>query len=130
MRLLLDTHVFLWALLEPRRLRTSARGALDEPDNELWLSPISIWECHVLAERNRVEYDGPPQTWLQSAIEITGIREAALTFEVAMTSRHVEVSHQDPADRFIAATAIVHELTLVTADARLLEGSGYETLPA
>ncbi len=55
-------------------------------------------------------------------------REASLTHAVAQQSRRLSLEHSDPADRFVAATAVVYDLTLVTADARLLRGKGYRTL--
>ena len=62
-------------------------------------------------------------------MSIAPVAEAPLTIDVALASRSVDVEHQDPADRFIVATAAVHGLTLVTADARLLRCRGIEVLP-
>ncbi|HVE65427.1 MAG TPA: PIN domain-containing protein [Thermoanaerobaculia bacterium] len=61
-----------------------------------------------------------PFAWLGTAFETASLREAPLNRRDAVESRRVRLSHQDPVDRFLAATAIVHELTLVTADERLL----------
>lgn len=129
MMLLLDTHVWLWLLLEPGRLGPALSDALEEPSNELWLSPISVWETALLVERGRIEVDRPPEAWIDAALGRVPVRDAALTREVAVASRTVGIAHQDPADRFIAASAAIHELTLATADERLLAGSGYETMP-
>jgi PIN domain nuclease of toxin-antitoxin system len=57
MRLLLDTHVFLWSSIEPSRLAEAVAAELEDPANELWLSPISVWETPVLAEKGRIEMD-------------------------------------------------------------------------
>jgi PIN domain nuclease of toxin-antitoxin system len=57
MKLLLDTDIWLWALLDPDRLSPAVREALASTDNELWLSPISVWEANLLAERGRVRVD-------------------------------------------------------------------------
>ena len=57
MRLLLDTHIWVWSLLDPSRLSRRVRAELESPDNELWLSPISAWELLVLIEKSRVEVD-------------------------------------------------------------------------
>jgi len=56
------------------------------------------------------------------------LREARLTFDVALRSREVTLGHDDPADRFLAATAAVYELTLITADTKLLEGDGFKVM--
>jgi PIN domain nuclease of toxin-antitoxin system len=119
-RLLLDTHVWLWTLTEPGRLGRRARSAIARATSELWLSPISVWELLVLAERGRVRLDDEPGRWTREALERSPVREAALTNEVAIQSREIAPSHRDPADRFLMATALVYELTLVTADEALL----------
>ncbi|MHB1327110.1 MAG: type II toxin-antitoxin system VapC family toxin [Gemmatimonadales bacterium] len=128
MNLLLDTHIWLWSQLEPERLVAPVREALDRPDCELWLSPVSVWESLILVERGRIRVNGNPQGWIDQMLKASPIREAPVSFEVAAMSRRVELSHQDPADRFLAATAQVQALTLVTADERLLAGRGYQTL--
>ena len=128
MKLLLDTHIWLWALLDPGRLSADVRAALESPDNEIWLSPISVWEALVLAEGGRLAVPGDEQAWIRQMVAAVPRREATLSHEVAMASRRLTVSHADPADRFIAATALVLELTLVTADERLLAGGPYATM--
>ena len=127
---LLDTHVWLWGLVDPGRLRKKARALLAAPDATLWLSPISIWETSLLVERGRLELDTNPRTWIQDAIVSSGVGEVPLNHEVALQSRELKLKHDDPADRFIAATASVYQLALVTADDRLLRGKGYETIRA
>jgi PIN domain nuclease of toxin-antitoxin system len=127
---LLDTHVWLWALLDPNRLKKKTRTLLASPDTRLWLSPISVWETTLLAERGRLQLDADARGWVRDALAASGIGEASLNHEVALQSREVEVKHDDPADRFIAATASVYQLTLITADERLLGGRGYERMRA
>jgi len=121
LKLLLDTHVWLWSLLEPAKLSRRARTALTQPKNELWLSPISAWELLVLAERGRVKLDSEPRKWVIEAIARTPAQEAVLNFDVAVRSRDIMLGHPDPADRFLVATALVYGLTLVTADEALIE---------
>ncbi|MBE3072168.1 MAG: type II toxin-antitoxin system VapC family toxin [Acidobacteria bacterium] len=119
MKLLLDTHIWLWSLLEPARLGRRTAAALEDPDNELWLSPISVWETLMLAERKRVVLLPDAEQWVRSCLARLPFHEAAVNAEVALTSRALKIPCDDPADRFLAATARVYELTLVTADARL-----------
>lgn len=121
MRLLLDTHIWLWSLLDPSKLSRRVRTAAKRTENELWLSPISVWELLVLAERGRIKLDAEPRRWLAEALSKTPAREATLNFEVAMRSREILLPHPDPADRFLVATALVYDLTLVTADETLLQ---------
>lgn len=121
MRLLLDTHVWLWSLAAPERLVRRVRTAITRSDAELWLSPISVWELLVLAERGRVRLDQEPRLWAREALERSPVQEAPLSHEVAIRSREIVLPRQDPADRFIASTALVYELTLVTADDTLIQ---------
>ena len=130
MRLLLDTHVWAWSLVEPERLGAEARAALADPDNELWLSPISAWELALLIVRGRLQVDRPAVDWVEEALSRIPLREAALNHAVALRSRRISLPHQDPADRFLAATAIVYELTLATADQRLIDGAACPVLPS
>jgi PIN domain nuclease of toxin-antitoxin system len=130
LRLLLDTHIWLWTMLEPDRLGATLATEIDDPNNELWLSPISVWEAMRLAERQRIVIEGSSELWLRAAFREVPVRDATLNRDVAITSRTIDLPHEDPADRFIAATAVVHELTLATADARLLACGAFETLPS
>lgn len=130
MRLLLDTHVILWSLLSPERLSARARAELEGPAPDLWVSPISAWEIVILAERGRIQVDGAPDTWARRALAALPAREAPVTIEVALLSRRLSLPHQDPADRFLAATTLAYDLVLLTADARLLECAEIPTLPA
>lgn len=130
MNLLLDTHIWLWSHAEPERLTKRVAATLTAEGNQLWLSPISIWEFVLLAERGRVRLrDGHgPSGWVEAALSRVPMHDAPLSREVAMRSRSVRLEHEDPVDRFLAATADVYELTLVTADARVLRGKGFRTL--
>jgi PIN domain nuclease of toxin-antitoxin system len=128
-RLLLDTHIWLWSLLDPSRLGRRAAAALDDPDNELWLSPISVWETLMLAERGRVVLQPDAERWVRATLDRLPFREAPLNTEVVIASRAMTVPSDDPADRFLAATARVYELTLVTADVRLRKIPHVSVLP-
>ncbi|MXV97059.1 MAG: type II toxin-antitoxin system VapC family toxin [Gemmatimonadetes bacterium] len=130
MTLLLDTHIWIWSVGSPDRISTSVRDALSNPANALALSPVSVWETLLLAERGRVDLAPDPWSWVRMALATRPMRECPLTHQVALRSRSVRLPHNDPADRFIAATAMVHGLTLVTADRTLLDCRDIATLPA
>lgn len=117
MKLLLDTHIWLWSKSDPVRLGKRAAEALSSAANELWLSPISIWEVLTLVQKNRIRI-ADPLRWVE--IAASQMREAPLTQEIVRASFALSLSHADPADRFLAATAKVLNLTLVTADKALL----------
>ncbi len=118
--LLLDTHIWLWYLLGDNKLSTNLQKIIASEKNELWLSPISVWETLILAEKSRIELDSAPITWVKKYLRILDVKEARLTYEIVMLSRQLELSHQDPADRFIAATAVHQDLILATVDSRLI----------
>ena len=122
MRLLLDTHFWLWSALDPGQLSQRVKTALQDRGNELWLSPISVWETLVLARKRRVILESSPEQWVRRALSELPVREAPMTHEVAIRSEGLRLGHKDPADRFIVATALVYDLTLVTADKRLVKG--------
>jgi PIN domain nuclease of toxin-antitoxin system len=118
--LLLDTHIWIWSVATPDRLKRRVAEAIRDEANELWLSPISIWELSVLASKRRIELDDEVEAWVVRALARTACREAPLTNDVALEVSKLHFSHHDPADQFIAASARVFDLTLVTADPRLL----------
>ena len=126
MRLLLDTHIWLWSLLEPSRLGPHLRRELVNQQNELWLSPVSAWEALILNAKGRFRLPADVRGWMAQAIG--NLREAPLTHQIAIASQQLPWPHPDPVDRFLAATAQVLDLTLVTADARLLGLGEIKTL--
>lgn len=117
LKLLLDTHVWLWRLLEPERISPEAESAIADRDSELLLSPISTWEALVLARKGRVELDPSPHEWILDALRRSAPTAVPLTHGIALRSETLEgFASEDPADRFLVATALEHDLTLVTAD--------------
>ncbi len=128
-RLLLDTHIWLWSVFEPSRLAGGVAKELETDTNELWLSPISTWETLVLMEKGRIAVTDDAYSTVDAMLRAGPFREAALTHAVAAESRKIALTHPDPADRFLAATAKVYDLTLVTADERLLESREFAVFP-
>jgi PIN domain nuclease of toxin-antitoxin system len=117
LKLLLDTHIWIWMLQSPQRLGRHAHQELKNPENELWVSPVSTWEALLLYRKKRVALTLDFLDWLKQSTP--GFRQAPLTHEIVLAAEQLNL-HNGPADRFIAATAQVHDLTLVTADQRLL----------
>jgi PIN domain nuclease of toxin-antitoxin system len=118
LKLLLDTHIWIWSLQDAGRLGSRVQNELRDPENELWLSPISTWEALVLNATGRVRLHGNLNQWVAQAT--AKFREAPLTHDIVVEAQQLSLSNPDPADRFIAATAKLLQLTLVTADAKLL----------
>ncbi|MDF0553074.1 PIN domain-containing protein [Kamptonema sp. UHCC 0994] len=128
MKLLLDTHIWLWYLLGDPRLSRSLQTTIADPNTELWLSPISIWETLMLAEKGRISLQPDPVTWVNLALKTLETREAQMNHPIAILSRQIALPHQDPADRFIVATAIYYGLNLATVDANLTNNSALQIL--
>ena len=118
MKLLLDTHIWLWALHDPTRLSHRVRDVLRNPANELWLSPVSTWEALLLDAKGKIRLPANLADWLTAAT--APMREAPLTHEIVLIAQQLPLPQRDPADRFLAATAQLMDLTLVTEDDSLL----------
>ena len=130
MKLLLDTHIILWSLADPAKLSHEAGTALESESNELWYSPVSVWETMLLAEKGHITLGVNIEKSVRNIFQRIPITEAPLNLEVAIQSRLVNLPHQDPADRFLAATALVYDLTLVTADSRIINAEAVPVLSA
>lgn len=126
MNLLLDTHIWIWSILTPARLGRRVRRELERAKNEYWLSPVSSWEAILLIDKGAIRIESNVADWITRGIG--NFREAPLTHEIALAARQVRLAHHDPADRLLAATARVLDLTLVTADERLLGLGEIKTL--
>ncbi len=128
LKLLLDTHIWIWSVDKSSRLSSRVAKALTDPGNELWLSPVSVWEFFLLHRKGRVKVAEGFSTWVTRALTATAFKEAPLTFEVAQALATINLAHHDPADQFLAATAKVFDLTLVTADKNLIKTPGIKIL--
>jgi PIN domain nuclease of toxin-antitoxin system len=129
MRLLLDTHIWIWALHSPEKLGRRVRRELQRAGNELYLSPVSIWEAHHLVRRKRLRLQQGFAQWLDDVMAQVPLQQAPVTFAVAADASRIELPQSDLGDIFLAATALVFDLTLVTADSQLLACSWLKTLP-
>jgi PIN domain nuclease of toxin-antitoxin system len=128
-RLLLDTHAWLWRLLDPKRISADAEAAIADPGNELLLSPISTWETLVLARKGRLSLTPSPSEWVLDALRRSAPTAVPLNHGIAVRSEALEgFSSEDPADRFLVATALELDLTLVTADGAMHEFRPVDTL--
>ena len=130
MRFLLDSHIILWSAAEPEKLSQHIIAELKDDSNELWFSPISVWEIFLLAEKGRISLGPDIEKSAREIFRKIPLNEAPLNKEVVIQSRFVLLPHQDPADRFIAATAIVYDFTLVTADSRIITAKDVPVLAA
>src|SRR5258708_4601066 len=128
MKLLLDTHIWLWSTIEPQRLTRRVGKAMEEPATELWLSQVSVGELIVLLRKGRLKLPSDVAAWVAKTIQDLELSEAPLTVEVALATSSIDFSHGDPADHFLAATAKVFGLTFITADEHLIKLPGLHVL--
>lgn len=129
MKILLDTHVWIWNLAGSKKLPLKFKEIIESDENEIWLSPVSVWEAIVLGEKGRLKLKPDPIAWVREALQQDNLREAPLNNEVAIRSRQLKFPYQDPADRFLAATAMIYGLELATLDDRLIQAEWLSTVP-
>jgi PIN domain nuclease of toxin-antitoxin system len=128
-KLLLDTHVWVWSVGAKQRLTRRVANLVESPRSELWLSSASVWELQILAAKGRIRLGQPVDLWMENAFKELPIRDAPITREVSLESQRLTLTTNDPADRFIAATARVYDLTLVTSDESMLALKGISIIP-
>lgn len=121
--ILLDTHVIIWALLKPDELSSKVRTIIElaQKEQRLLMSSISLWEIAMLKSKKRINIYEPLKDFLQSIIDIDGIKFIDITAKIAAESVVLtDDFHGDPADRIITATAISESATLLTRDEKIL----------
>lgn len=118
MRLLLDTHVLIWALEDSPRLGSSARSLLLDVDHEHWVSAASVWEIAIKASLNKIVLARPLHQ-IEKGIVAAGFRVLDVTVRHAAAVADVRIPHGDPFDRLLLAQCEVETLRLVTADRAL-----------
>jgi PIN domain nuclease of toxin-antitoxin system len=118
MRLLLDTHVLLWALSNPQQLGEAARAAIEDPGNDVMFSAASIWEIAIKASLKRIDFQVSPEEIAAAAFEC-GFTELPVRSAAAAFTAKLPAHHRDPFDRLLIAQAITEPAALYTADAEL-----------
>ncbi len=119
--ILLDTHVLVWALNDDRKLGRKSRALIERnwAAGEVTVSAILFWESGMLHSRRRLKLPSPAKNWRDEVLA-AGVREIPLDGAIAVRALDLEGLPDDPADRFIAATAILNGAALLTADEKLL----------
>ena len=129
MNVLLDTCAVIWAVSEPEGLSQAARDILIAGDTSVFVSPITCAELACLQERNRIDIKGHWKTWFNRCLSVNKWQVLDITVSVVQEAYSLpEAFHRDPADRLLVGTARLHDLVLVTADARLLAYPHVKTL--
>ena len=116
MRLLLDTHVFLWWILDDPRLSARARRLIADPRNEVLFSAASAWEIAVKTAPGRLSLPQRPERFVPRQLAINGFQPLPIRLEHALRVYGLPDHHRDPFDRLLITQAIEDRLTIVTAD--------------
>lgn len=119
MRVLLDTHVWLWMIAEPHRFSEEAAALLDDPASELLLSAASSHEIAIKHALGKLVLPAPPLRYVPEQIERTGVTPIAIEHSHALAVSHLAPHHRDPFDRLLVAIAEVEAVPIVTSDRQL-----------
>jgi PIN domain nuclease of toxin-antitoxin system len=131
MKLLLDTHVWIWAAEGARSLGPECRKLLAEPATQRWVSPVSTLEIARLVARKEIILACPLSEWIARSMTSLKLQTVGLDHATAMEAYALPGDfHPDPADRQLVAAARIHGLRLVTADSRILEYRQVQTFSA
>jgi PIN domain nuclease of toxin-antitoxin system len=120
MRILLDTHIFLWLINDEKRLSDKYRQIIHNLDNEIFLSVVSIWECAIKYQIGKLDFPSSPETYLpmerrKHLIKTLTVDENSITPLVKLP-----LLHKDPFDRLIMAQSLQHDLIIMTEDKLIL----------
>lgn len=116
MKILLDTHIFLWFISGDTQLSTNVRDAIRDPDNEVYLSAVSIWEAIVKHQLGKLPLPEPPETYLPKQRDLHQIASLALDESSVVQLAKLPPLHRDPFDRMLICQALQNGLTIVTVD--------------
>lgn len=123
MKLLLDTHLLLWAASEPERLPKAAREEMADPENELVFSVASLWEVAIKSRARRNDLQADARVLRRASLD-NGYAELPIVAEHVLATETLPDIHKDPFDRLLVAQATVEGITLLTSDARVSQYPG------
>lgn len=116
MRYILDTNVFLWALNNHKRLKTSVKEIIVNPDNEIFVSVVAAWEISIKLKTNP---SFKLRVSIKRAFELSGFEILDINLEHVLSMHKLPLYHKDPFDRILIAQAKVEDLVLITADRKI-----------
>jgi len=124
----IDTHVLVHDVIEPRRISSRARRALGGEDGPLAVSDMTLWEIAMLIARGRIDPGTDAAQFIEDVVAARSIEVLPITPKIAVLAQSQAFGHRDPADRIIGATAIAHGAPLVSADKRLRRVPGLRVI--
>ena len=116
MKILLDTHIFLWFISGDTKLSTDIQDSIRDPDNEIYLSAISVWEATIKYQLGKLPLPEPPETYLPRQRDLHQIASLALDESSVIQLAKLPPIHRDPFDRMLICQALQNGLTIATVD--------------
>jgi PIN domain nuclease of toxin-antitoxin system len=116
LKLLLDTHVLLWAATDPARLSADARATLEDGTNEAWMSIVTAWEVAIKQSLGKLELPASAERWLPEVLRRTGVEVAGVSLKAATRVHGLPWHHRDPFDRLLIAHALESGYAIMTSD--------------
>jgi len=116
MKLLLDTHIFLWFISGDKRLPDDMQQGIRNPDNDVYLSVVSLWEAIIKHQLGKLPLPEPPERYLPIQRERHQIASLSLDESSVSHLAELPLTHRDPFDRMLICQAMAHDLTIVTVD--------------
>ncbi len=117
MRVLLDTQVFLWAILDDARLAEEKKRTYTDPGNVLLLSMVSLWEVFLKVSTGKLSFEDEPETFVRNQLALNRITLLPIRLEHTAQVMRLPWHHKDPFDRLLIAQAQIEELPIMTSDA-------------
>lgn len=119
MRILLDTHIFLWFISGDTQLSTDVRDTIRDPENEVYLSIISVWEAMIKYQLGKLPLPEHPETYLPKQRELHQIASLALDESSVIQLAKLPPLHRDPFDRILICQALQNSLIIATVDTKV-----------
>lgn len=119
MKVLLDTHTFLWWITDDNRLSSSAREIITNGDNELFLSAATGWEIAIKAQLGRIKLPKEPHSFIAEQLRLNSIQSIPIHMSHALHIYSLPNHHRDPFDRMIVAQAQLEDLAILTMDSQI-----------
>ena len=119
MKILLDTHCWLWMAVAPERFSPSALEIISDLDNRLFLSAVSAWEISIKYALGKLELPLPPGKYVPSRMEMTGVEGLPVSHAHGLKAGGLSAHHRDPFDRMLVAQAQLEGMPLLTADRQI-----------
>jgi PIN domain nuclease of toxin-antitoxin system len=121
MRALLDTHTFIWWVIDDNRLSSTARNIITDPGNILFLSAASAWEIVIKVRLGKLNLPEPPETYIPSRLTINRFESMSIQMTHALQVVNLPALHQDPFDRILVAQSQVEKMPIITVDNKIIQ---------